>query len=207
MNAILHGKDDQFPVSNRIDNSIVALANPIEVIQAFELDDAGGTRTGAQCIEPFHKNLPKRFDESAELLLSRRGHGNCGDRLLQSEPQFFQKDIERLSALLVRLSQGSAGIDEIDAVFQGLQQSQVIDGHHRGDRSATSAQQHTLVAEGRAVDRIGEPLPFLISLWIPHGAPPQTASGQTSGWFEWCKLYSGQGAKSIVGSASRESRH
>jgi hypothetical protein len=38
-----------------------------------------------------------------ELLFNRRGHKNCGDRLPQSEPQFFQNGIERLGAMLVRL--------------------------------------------------------------------------------------------------------
>jgi hypothetical protein len=115
-------------------------------------------------MEPFYEELPKRFGECVELLLSRRGYKNCRDCLVQSEPQFFQNDIKRLGALLVCLGQGCAGVDEIDTIFQCLQESQVIDGHHRGDRSATPAQQDTLVAEGRAVDRIGEPLSFLIAL-------------------------------------------
>jgi hypothetical protein len=96
-----------------------------------------------------------------------------------------------LGALYVRLGQGRAGINEIDTIFQGLQESKVIDGHHRGDRSATPAQQNTLVAECRAVDRIGESLSFFISRWIPHSAPPSTASGQADSQFERYKLYSG----------------
>jgi len=189
--AILDGKYEEVLVANRIDNSIAAFANPIEVVQAIEFRDTGGTRTGAECMEPFHKKFPKRFGECVELLLSKRGQENCGDRLVQSEPQFFQNNIKRPGAVLVRLGQGRAGIDEIDTIFQGLQESQVVDRHHRSDRSATSAQQHSLVAECRAVNRIGESLSLLISLWISHGAPPQTASGQTDGSFEWCKLYSG----------------
>jgi len=69
-----------------------------------------------------------------------------------------------------------AGIDEIDTIFQGLQESQIINGHHRGDRSATPAQQNTLVAECRTVDRIGEFLSLFIARWISLGASPQTAS-------------------------------
>ncbi len=68
-------------------------------------------------MEPFHEKLPKRFGEFVELLLSRRGHENCGDCLVQSEPQFFQNHIKRLGALLLRLGQGRACIDEIDTIF------------------------------------------------------------------------------------------
>ena len=92
--AILDGKHEEILVANRIDNPIVALANPIEVVQALEFCDAGGARTGTECMEPFHEQLPKRFGECVELLLSRRGHKNCGDCLVQSEPQFFQNDIK-----------------------------------------------------------------------------------------------------------------
>ena len=88
-NPVLHGKDDQFIFSNRVDNPIIALANPIEVGQAFKYRDAGGTRTGAESMEPFYEKLPKRFGECMELLLSGRGHKNCRECLVQSEPQFF----------------------------------------------------------------------------------------------------------------------
>ena len=74
--TILDGKHEEVLFSNRIDNPIVALANPIEMVQAIELRDAGGTRTGAECMKPFHEKLPKRFGECEELLLSRRGHEN-----------------------------------------------------------------------------------------------------------------------------------
>jgi hypothetical protein len=74
--AILDGKHDEVLVANRIDNPIVALANSIEMVHTFELCDAGGARTGAECMEPFHEKLPKRFSECVELLLSRRGYEN-----------------------------------------------------------------------------------------------------------------------------------
>jgi len=74
--TILDGKHEEVLFSNRIDNPIVALANPIEMVQAIELRDAGGTRTGAECMKPFHEKLPERFGECVELLLSRRGHEN-----------------------------------------------------------------------------------------------------------------------------------
>jgi hypothetical protein len=119
-------------------------------------------------MEPLHEKRSKWFWECTELLLSRRGQKNRGDCVVQSEPQFFQNNIERLSAILVRLGQGRAGIDEIDTVFQGFQESQVIDGHHRSNRSATSAQQNTFVAECCTVDRIGESVSLLIARWISH---------------------------------------
>ena len=74
--AILDAKHEEVLVANRIDNPIVTFANPIEVVLTFELRDAGGTRTGAECMEPFHEKLPKWFGECVELLLSRRGHEN-----------------------------------------------------------------------------------------------------------------------------------
>ena len=43
MSAILDGKHDEVLSANRIDNPRVALANPIEMVQALELRDAGGT--------------------------------------------------------------------------------------------------------------------------------------------------------------------
>ena len=92
--AILDGKHEEVPVANRVDNPIVALANPIEMIHPLDLRDAGGTRTGAECKKPFYEKLPKRLGECVELLLGRRGHKNCGDRVAQSEPQFFQHDIK-----------------------------------------------------------------------------------------------------------------
>ena len=73
------------------------------MVQAIEFRDAGGTRTGAERMEPLHEKCPKRFGECAELLFGRRGHENCGDCLVQSEPQFFQNDIKRLGTVLVRL--------------------------------------------------------------------------------------------------------
>ena len=100
---MLDGKHEEILVSNRIDNASVAFANPIEMVQAIELCDAGCAGTDTECMEPFHEKLPKRFGECVELLFSRRGHENCGDRLVQSEPQFFQNNIKRLGALLVRL--------------------------------------------------------------------------------------------------------
>ena len=94
MSAILDGQHDEVLFSNRIDNPIDALANPKEMVHARELRNAGGMRTGPECMEPFHEKLPKRFGECAELLLSRRGHKNCRDCLMQSEPQFFQNNIK-----------------------------------------------------------------------------------------------------------------
>jgi hypothetical protein len=123
-------------------------------------------------MEPFHEKRLKRSGECPELLLSRRGHKNCGDCLAQSEPQFFQNDIKRWGALLVRLSQGCAGIDEIDTILQSLQESQVVDGHNRGDRSATSAQQNTFVAECRTINGIGKSISLFIARLISHGVPP-----------------------------------
>jgi hypothetical protein len=97
------GQHKEVLVANRIDNPIITFANPIEMVLAFELRDAGGARTGAECMEPFHEKLPKRFGECVELLLSRRGHENCRDWPVQSESQFFQNNIKRLGAPLVRL--------------------------------------------------------------------------------------------------------
>ena len=91
---MLDGKYEEALDANRIDNPIAAFAYPIEVVFTFELRDARGTRTGAECMEPFHEKLPKRFGECVELLLSRRGHKDCRDCLVQSEPQFFQNDIK-----------------------------------------------------------------------------------------------------------------
>lgn len=71
--AILDGKHDEVLAAHRIDNPIIALANPIEVVHAFKLHDAGGTWIGAECMEPFHEKLSKRYGECPELLLSRRG--------------------------------------------------------------------------------------------------------------------------------------
>ena len=76
MSAILDGQHEEVLVANRIDNPIAAFANPLDVVLTFELRDAGGTRTGAECMEPFHEKLPKRFGERVDLLLSKRGHEN-----------------------------------------------------------------------------------------------------------------------------------
>jgi hypothetical protein len=138
--TIFDDQHDELLVANRIDNPIAAFVNSIEMVLALEFRDAGGTRIAAECLEPFHEKRPKRFGECAELLLNRKGYKNRGDCLVQSEPQFLQNDIERLCSLLIRLGQGCAGLDEIDTIFQGLQESQVIDGHHRSDRSSTPAQ-------------------------------------------------------------------
>jgi hypothetical protein len=60
-NAALHGKNDEFLVSKRIDNAIIALADPIEMVQTLELGDTGRAWICAECIDPFHENLPKWF--------------------------------------------------------------------------------------------------------------------------------------------------
>ena len=101
--TILDGQHDEVLFSNGIDNSIAAPANSIEMVHAFKLRNAGGTRIGAECMESFHEKRPKWLGECAKLLLSRWGHKNRGDCLPQSEPQFFQNGIERLGAMLVRL--------------------------------------------------------------------------------------------------------
>ena len=177
--AILDGQHDEILVANRIDNPIIAFANPIEMVLTFERFDARGTRMIPDGIEPFCEGLPKRFLECSELLFGRRGKENCGDHRVISEPQFFQDKIKRLGALLVCLGQRGSGIDEVDTIFQVFQESQIFNGHHGRDRAATSAQEYTFFSKRRAIDRIGKPLSFLLSLWISHGAPPQTASGQT----------------------------
>jgi hypothetical protein len=86
MSAILDGKDNDILASNRIDNPIAALTNPIEVVQAIDLCDTEGARADAECLEPFCKKSTKRFGECAELLFSRRSYKNRGDRLGQSAP-------------------------------------------------------------------------------------------------------------------------
>lgn len=121
--ATLDGQHDEVLLANSVDNPIAVLANPIEVVHASEFRDAGGTRTAAERMEPFREERLKRFCECPELLFSGRGYKNCGDCLAQSEPQFFQNDIKGLGALLVRLGQGCAGIDEIDTILQSLQES------------------------------------------------------------------------------------
>ena len=73
---MLDGQHEEVPVANCIDNPIVHFANPIEVVLTVELRDARGTRIGAECLEPFHEKLPKRFGECVDLLLSKRGHEN-----------------------------------------------------------------------------------------------------------------------------------
>ena len=40
--AILDGQHDEVFFSNRIDNPIIALADPIEMVQAVKLGDTGG---------------------------------------------------------------------------------------------------------------------------------------------------------------------
>ena len=77
--AILDGQHDQVPVSNRIDNPIAVLANPIEMVHTVELRETRGMRTGAENMEPLHEKHPQRFGDCAELLLSRRGQENGGD--------------------------------------------------------------------------------------------------------------------------------
>lgn len=92
--GILDGKHEEVPVSNCIDNTSAAVANPIELVQTFEFCDAGWARTGTECMEALHENFLKRFGECVKLLLSRRGQKNCGDGLVQSETQLFQNDIK-----------------------------------------------------------------------------------------------------------------
>ena len=76
-NAVLDSEHEEVLVANRIDNPIVALTNPIEMVLAFERFDARGTRLIPDDIEPFRERLPKRFLERSELLFGRRGKENC----------------------------------------------------------------------------------------------------------------------------------
>ena len=101
--AILDDKHDEVLIPNCIDNPIIALANPIELVHAFEFRDAGGARSGAEGSKPLYEKFPVRFRQCMELLHSWRSHKYCGNRLMQSEPQIFQNDVQRLGALLVRL--------------------------------------------------------------------------------------------------------
>jgi hypothetical protein len=125
--------------SNCIDYPIAAFANPIEMLQALDLRGAGGIEAGAECMEPFYEKYSKGIGQCAELLFGWRSHENCEDYSVHSYPQFFQYGIKGLSPFLVCLSQSHAGIDEIDTVFQSLQEPEIIEGYHRGDCSATSA--------------------------------------------------------------------
>ncbi len=101
--AMLDGEHDEIGLADCIDNSIVAIADSIEMVFAFERDDAWGARMILNGIEPFHEGLPKRFLNCSELLFGWWGKENGGDHLVLSESQFFQNYIERLSALLVGL--------------------------------------------------------------------------------------------------------
>jgi hypothetical protein len=130
---------EEFLPSNDIDYPIAVLANSIEMLQALDLRGASGIGDGAECKEPFYEKRSKRLNQCPELLFGWRGHENCGDGPVQSHPQFFQYGIKGPSPIFVRLSESFAGIDEIDTVFQRLQEPKIIDGDYRGDRSATSA--------------------------------------------------------------------
>ena len=100
---MLDGEHDEILVANCVDNPIVAIADSIEMVLAFERCDAWGAWMMSDGIEPFHKGLPKRFLKCSELLLGWWGKKNRGDHRIISESQFFQNHIERLSALLVGL--------------------------------------------------------------------------------------------------------
>ena len=100
---MLDGEHDEIVISDCVDNPIVAIADSIEMVFAFERDDAWRSRMILNGIEPFHEGLPKRFLNCSELLFGWWGKENGGDHLVLSEPQFFQNRIERLSALLVGL--------------------------------------------------------------------------------------------------------
>ena len=100
---MLDGEYDEIVVANRVDNPIVAIADSIEMVFAFERDDAWRSRMILNGIEPFHEGFPKRFLNCSELLFGWWGKENGGDHLVLSESQFFQNRIERLSALLIGL--------------------------------------------------------------------------------------------------------
>ena len=139
LRAAFDRQHEEFLPSNDIDYPIVVLANPIEMLQALDLRGAGRIRDGAECKEPFNEKCSKGSSQCAELLFGWRGHENCGDGPVQSHPQFFQYGLKGSSTLFVRLSESVAGIDEIDTVFQRLQEPEIIDGYHCSNRSATSA--------------------------------------------------------------------
>ena len=100
---MLDGEHDEIVVTNCVDNPIVAVADSIEMVFAFERGDAWGSRMILNGIEPFHEGLPKRFLNCSELLFGWWGKENGGDHLVLSESQFFQDHVERLSAFLVGL--------------------------------------------------------------------------------------------------------
>lgn len=100
---MLDGEHDEIVVPNCVDNPIVAIADSIEMVLAFERCDAWGARMIPDGIEPFHEGLPKRLLNGSELLFGWWGKENGGDHRKISEPQFFQNRIERLSAFLVGL--------------------------------------------------------------------------------------------------------
>lgn len=102
-NVVFDGEHDEVLVANGVNNPIVAIANSIEMVLAFERGDARRSRMISDGIEPFHEGFPKRFLNGSELLLGWGGKENGGDHLVVSESQFFQNRIERLRALLVGL--------------------------------------------------------------------------------------------------------
>lgn len=85
-NAMLDGEHDEIVVADCIDNPIVAIADSIEMVFAFERGDAWGARMILDGIEPFYEGLPKRLLNGSELLLGWWGKENGGDHLVLSEP-------------------------------------------------------------------------------------------------------------------------
>ena len=87
MSATFDRKHEELLPSNCIDYPIAALANPIEMLQAFDLRGVGRigrTGAGAECTEPFYEKCSKGLSQCAELLFGWRGHENCGDCPVQS---------------------------------------------------------------------------------------------------------------------------
>ncbi|MEO7864081.1 MAG: hypothetical protein ABIU05_27340, partial [Nitrospirales bacterium] len=89
MSATFDRKHEELLSSNCIDYPIAALANPIEMLQAFNLRGVGKTGAWVECKEPFYEKCSKGLSQCAELLFGWRGHENCGDCPVQSHSQFF----------------------------------------------------------------------------------------------------------------------
>jgi hypothetical protein len=65
-------EDDQFLVPDRIDDPVLARANPVEIVLTLELDRAARPRIDGQLVDPPGDAPPDALRQVSELL-DRRG--------------------------------------------------------------------------------------------------------------------------------------
>lgn len=156
--ADTHNEDDELVVVNRVDDTVLAFADPIERGRDVDqLDDATRPRLACKGIDASGDSAPDLRIELLDLLAGGPGDLDLvGHRFL--EPELLFHRVPRNGAVLLRVGECLLRLTDIDLVLQALDQLEVLDGDHGSHFLTAAGDAHPVLGVGHAVEDLGQVL-------------------------------------------------